>query len=717
MKSSQITVKCWILFPVVLFTSSLVLSKESSVDDLMQLSLQELGEINIATGSPKAVFLAPAIASVITKEEIGAMGATTLDEILETVPGIHVSPSFSVGPLKSNYSIRGILTDNNPHVLVLINGTPLRGLWEGNRDDRFILPVSMISRVEVIRGPGSAIHGADAFAGTINVITKNGEEIDGAQTGVRVGSFDTYDAWFQFGKKMNNWDVFAGFETLLNKTDENRVIDSDLQTVFDGTFGTSASHAPQALNDDRKHYSYVFGAKNDNWTARFTGLKIWDAGVGVGQALALDPHSYHASNRYIGELLYANDDFHVDWDFNVNVTFSYLNEDNNFVLFPAGTTLPIGSNGNISFANFVGITNFSDGYIGNSDETNKISTIETIALYKGISKHKIRFSVGYQRQRYESTSTQNFGFGIIDGTQAVVDGSLVDLMGNKVKIIGPNKTRKIQYLSIQDEWSMSRYWELTAGIRFDNYSDFGKTTNPRAALVWQTHSKLTSKLLYGRAFRAPSIFELFSENNPVAQGNKDLDPEIIDTIEIALDFRPVAGLRFISNIFVYEIEGLIDYVDNDPTGASKTAQNASDQKGHGVEFEVSWRINNQLKIKGNSAWYKAVDKDTDVVVPNSPRTQVYGNIHWKFLPDYSLDTQWFWIGYRARAVDDTRSVIDDYHLANVTLSKKNILKHVDLSFAVRNIFDADIREPGSASIPNDYPMNGRSFWGEIKVRF
>ncbi|GAB4346508.1 MAG: hypothetical protein Kow0089_23900 [Desulfobulbaceae bacterium] len=140
-----------------------------------------------ATGSLKPVHLAPSVATVITAEDIEKTGATTLDEVLETVPGLHVSPS---GPsiFTSTWTIRGIHTSINPEVLLLINGVPVTATVEGGRVKTFNMPVAMISRVEVVRGPGSAVHGADAFAGTINVITRDGYEVDGTRAGVRYGS-------------------------------------------------------------------------------------------------------------------------------------------------------------------------------------------------------------------------------------------------------------------------------------------------------------------------------------------------------------------------------------------------------------------------------------------------------------------------------------------------------------------------------------------------
>ncbi|MCU7811394.1 MAG: TonB-dependent receptor plug domain-containing protein, partial [Candidatus Thiodiazotropha sp. (ex Notomyrtea botanica)] len=185
-----------------------------------------------ATGSAKPVFLAPSVASVITKEEIEAMGATTLDEVLETVPGLHVYNSSSPN-YQTQWSIRGIHTNASPQVLLLINGQSVQDLHQGGRPSKFLLPVNMISRVEVIRGPGSAVHGADAFAGTINVITKDGQEIDGSQGGVRGGSFSRRDAWVQHGGQYGGWDLAVNIDIMKSDGDDSRIIERDLKTTLD----------------------------------------------------------------------------------------------------------------------------------------------------------------------------------------------------------------------------------------------------------------------------------------------------------------------------------------------------------------------------------------------------------------------------------------------------------------------------------------------------
>lgn len=113
------------------------------------------------------------------------------------------------------------------------------------------MPVENISRIEVIRGPGSAIYGADAFAGTINIITKNSTEIDGLEIGASAGSFDEYRGWIQYGGSKASWDM-AFSAQVLDTYGQHENVNSDFQTTLDNLTGTSASLAPGNINLGRR---------------------------------------------------------------------------------------------------------------------------------------------------------------------------------------------------------------------------------------------------------------------------------------------------------------------------------------------------------------------------------------------------------------------------------------------------------------------------------
>ena len=201
--------------------------------------------VSIATGTTQPIAKAPAVASVITASQIRAMGARDIDQVLESVPGLHITRNDIYNP---QYLFRGISSDFNPQVLMLINGIPITNLFQGDRNLVWGgMPVEAISRIEVIRGPGSALYGADAFAGVINIVTKTPKEVQHNSAGARIGNFNTTDIWFTGAGKQGDLDYFASLE--LTKTDgSDAQITSDAQSLLDLITGTSASHAPGAVN-------------------------------------------------------------------------------------------------------------------------------------------------------------------------------------------------------------------------------------------------------------------------------------------------------------------------------------------------------------------------------------------------------------------------------------------------------------------------------------
>ena len=671
--------------------------------------------ITIATGSRKPIYKAPAVATVITAAEIKAMGARSLDEVLETVAGLHVVPS-ALNRLDAIYSIRGIHTGFNPQVLMLMNGVPFTNHFNGGRPTLLRLPVASISRVEVIRGPGSAIYGADAFSGVINVVTKDAFELAGTQTGGRVGSFDSHDLWLQHGRSAGDWDLTFSFEWQKSDGDRRRRVDSDLQSLLDQQFETNASLAPGALDTRYNVLDLHFALERDNWRMRNWYWRQDDAGQGAGALQALDPQGGQTEDVYLVDLAYEKPGIVENWDVHANLNFFYNKSNSRFVLLPPGTRVPIDEDGNLNFNPEKEATLFPDGILGRPGGTARQTGLDLAAIYHGQSNHRWRFGTGVKYQRVTTREMRNFGPGVLDGSQAVVDGSLTDVTGTPFVFL-PDSSRTIIYASVQDEWQFAPNWELTTGVRFDHYSDFGETINPRVALVWATLHNLTTKFLYGRAFRAPSFSELLAVNNPVVLGNPGLSPETIDTFELAFDYRPVFDLQIGLNLFAYRANDLIEFVPDDPGAETSTAQNARDQRGHGFEVETIWDATESVRFRANYAWQRAQDRETNLRIPDAPGQQLYLSADWRFLPEWSFYPQVVWVGNRKRADGDLRSNIKDYTLVGMALRRQNILKNVDMALIARNLFDEDAREPSMGIIAGDYPLEGRQFWGEISYRF
>lgn len=658
--------------------------------------------VSTVTGGAQPLSKAPSVATVITQEDIKKIGATDLDEVLETVPGLHVSRNAIYGPL---YTIRGIYSGQNPQILMLINGIPVTNLFAGDRNRIWGgMPVQSIARIEVVRGPGSAIYGADAFAGIINIITKTNKEINGTEIGGRVGSFNTYDGWLLHGNSWHDINVTAMVE--YHDTDgQRRMVSSDSQTFYDNLLKTHASLAPGHLNLQRENLDARMDISYGMWRFRGGLQHRSNIGTGAGASQALDPYGRFGSDRWNADLTYHNNEFTENWD--VTAQISYFNTSQivqkNIYLFPPGA--------------FGGT--FPDGVIGNPEVFERHVRANISGFYSGFDQHVLRIGAGFNYNSvYDVREIKNFSLqpGLLPTPLPkltnVTDTSDIFLT------IG---SRKNAFIFLQDEWSFITDWKLTTGVRYDYYSDFGSTVNPRLALVWETRHDLTTKLLYGRAFRAPSWAETRNINNPVSLGNPNLRPETINTVELAFDYRPIDKLRLGLNVFNYWWSDIIRFVP-DSGSTTITAQNSGQQTGHGLELEADWRIAEGLTVLGNYSYQHSVDETTHHDAGYAPHHKVYLRGDWEFLPNWHLNPQIDWIIDRRRPAGDNRPNVQDYLWADLTIRRKYLLDHWEAAFSVRNLFDSDAREPSpsgtrQALIPNDLPLPGRYFYGEIRFNF
>lgn len=645
--------------------------------------------IYIATGRKQTVSEAPAVASIISAKTIRQMGARDIDQVLESIPGLHVSTS-AIGN-NSIYQIRGISSDVNPQVLMLINGVPVTNIFTGSRSQAWGgMPVENISRIEVIRGPGSAIYGADAYAGTINIITKNATEIDGLELGASAGSFNEYRAWLQYGGEFAGWQT-AFSAQLLDTEGQKEKINADTQTLYDGFFAPpSVSKAPGGINTGKQSLDTRLEASKDEWTVRFGYQGRRKVGTGGGVLQALDPSGESESDRINTDITYHDKNFSENWDIKAQYSFFNSITRSNLTLLPAGT--------------FGGA--FPDGVIGEPDVYERHNRIDLSAFYTGFNQHDIRMGTGFHHQdQYKIEEKRNFY--IAPGPMIMPLGSLVDV--SDTTPFNQEKTRKIFYTFIQDAWDFAPDWTLTAGLRYDHYSDFGSTFNPRLALVWQTSYRLTSKLLYGRSFRAPSFAEQFNINNPVALGNPNLDPEVIDTYELAFDYAATDDLKLSLNLFHYTMDDIIRF---NPT----TANNSDSQVGYGLEMEANWQASNRLSVYANYAYQSSEDKETNTNAADTPEQQMYLRANYAIDHTWSINTQLNHVRDRNRAFGDTRADIDNYTVVDLTLRAKEFAPGFEFALSARNLFDETVKEPSLAPgfIPDDLPQAGRGLFVELR---
>jgi outer membrane receptor protein involved in Fe transport len=156
-------------------------------EELVEMSLEDLLNMDVTTASKSAEKQsdAPGIISVLTHDDLERFGGITLKDILERVPGM-ISSTVSYTN-RTTMVVRGdFIKQNSSHILVLINGRPIREVQESGVSSEVFntFPVNAIERIEVVKGPGSVLYGSDAFSGVINIITREAETNSASVTGL-----------------------------------------------------------------------------------------------------------------------------------------------------------------------------------------------------------------------------------------------------------------------------------------------------------------------------------------------------------------------------------------------------------------------------------------------------------------------------------------------------------------------------------------------------
>lgn len=286
---------------------------------------------------------------------------------------------------------------------------------------------------------------------------------------------------------------------------------------------------------------------------------------------------------------------------------------------------------------------------------------------------------------------------------------MVDVTGTPF-VYAPDFKRDFRYVSLQNVWRLSEAMELTLGLRADRYSDFGSTTNPRASLVWRHSPTLSSKLLYGRAFRAPSMKEQFVAGNPVNLGSTDLRPETVNTLEWQLDWTPSRTLNARLALFHYRMQDLIRLV-------SGSYRNVGELKGPGLELELDWRPAERSRLSLSYARQHARDSQ-GLPAALAPRQTLQLGLEQRLGTDWRAQGQLRWVGERPREPGNARAPLPGYRQLDLGLRWHPPGRAWALGLGLRNATDARITEPlNAAAITDDAPMPGREWRADLRLVF
>ena len=701
-----------ILFLFIFINFSVSFSQEDTIqiEDLFELSLEELMQIEVFTASKtsQSIENAPAIISVITEQDIKQQGFKNLGEALQSIAGVFVSTDH----VTHNVSVRGINGGRNASsrtLKIMIDGQSIdfRSTSESFIGSELI-PLSMVERIEIIKGPASTLYGANAFLGVINVITKKAE--------------DENSTFFVYENGLNSTGHFE-FSTFQSYGDINFSLGFSTEKVDRG--GLYLQHSTDILKERvNKEYDayqpFLQKTKHDISEPIVLYSKLdWETSLGkfstysYYQALNNDGRFYdknpvlnetkiNIANYFIKEI-YQNSFF--DENLNLNISSTYAKGkvlDDDIIDYHPST---------------------SDGFKIKRDMGYESIDLSGEINYTFLDNFNVLLGADYTYDEHDLLSYSKIN-------------KIDNQVSKKVETIGETNFNNMGVF-FQGMWDISEKGSLTAGLRYDEHSVYGNDFNYRFAGIYHLTEKLYTKALYGTSFRAPTPDQLFSPNPPYnfsngIIGNENLKPEEAETYEILLGIKPTENMDIQFTGFMNNIENVI-VIQSNAGMSSPVNQNSIQSIGGEMAFNWKWeKLSGNINLSYQHSYIEIENKD-EQETPLFPNILVNGKVNYNFNHFNLCLKSYFVDDYLASQSNIHNNLvfgrendyrISEYYLFDLTILSKNIYsigkkeklgsiankmrydKQLLLSFSIKNIFDKKFSYGGFYNY--DIPALGRS---------
>ncbi|MBF0100332.1 MAG: TonB-dependent receptor [Desulfobacterales bacterium] len=644
------------------------------------LQVESITETEIATKTRLDADLAPGMVTVLTGEILERKGFRTVGEAMNYIPGFSSSTVSTI--------VRGIgEIFNSGKVKLLLNDVPMNENLSGGSSTLFMIPIQQVKRIEIIRGPGSAIYGKWAYSAVINIVTKDQENCIFTQ----YGTFDAFSIGTLLSYSQPQQDFSISLNTAYWKRNQSDIVSGP--DVLYGTPNESVSLAPGRVDDSMKSGTGILNLNYKDFilTGQFTSKKMSNP-FGFLGALPLqddEDRSDIEQNHSVRLSLSPKLTDTLDMKFHMGCKVSIYDEDNAY-LYPPGFSIPdLGTYEN----GWIGGPHYEERSLDSGLELHWIGWNDHLLMaggeYERIDMMDIWARKNYDQDYMPLPSPEHF----------TGEGNWID----------EDKRRGIFGIFFQDQFKVIDSFTLTAGLRYDNYDDTANRLSPRIAGVFHPFEQHIFKIQYAESFRPPTFMEMYSKNNPVVSGNPDIVPEVIKTSELGYIFRIVSFVSKL-NLFYSELKKSIvqDGFQYSNSGGAQIK---------GGEIEIKWKILHGLSLDGNLSYVKTKDKDTGEEIAGSANWIGNTGITYEPVQDYLLSLHYFYSGKRNRSPEDARGKLDSYDMVRLSASAENFLiKGLTLRLAANNIFDKNIRFP-SSDYPEDYPTVGYEMWGLVSYEF
>ncbi|MGH6693381.1 MAG: TonB-dependent receptor plug domain-containing protein, partial [Gammaproteobacteria bacterium] len=455
-----------------------------------EMLLFEEPTVSAAAKHPQALSNAPSAVSVVTREDIRRLGHRTLAEVLRSLRGFY-------GTYDRNYDYIGVRGfqrpgDYNDRILLLVNG-------HAYNDDvyqtaalgyDFGIDLEAVDHIEVIRGPGSALYGGNALFAVVNVVTVSGRDLPGVNALAETGSF-----W----RKRGQASVGHTFENGLDVFSSGSVLDVDGQReLFYPDYDSPRTNNGFARNSDSERaYNFFLSGRYGGFTLQ-GGANSREKQIPTGAfgTTFNDPGTGSIDRRHFADLRYTAEPLR-DVTVTARTFYDGVQYHGTFIY---GGGVNRTKNEDLAHSNWFG-----------GEVTTRWQVTSAWALTGGT---EYTYHPRVEQENFDMPS----------GRQYLRDARSYGTLG----VYG------------QGEWSPFTALTLVAGLRYDRYYNRIEEASPRVAALWDARPGTTVKLLWGRAFRPPNLFEqyyAYGGSGLRSLANPGLDPERITTWEAVLEQR------------------------------------------------------------------------------------------------------------------------------------------------------------------------------------
>ena len=589
-------------------------------------------EVSSAAKYRQEVANAPSSVTIVTAEEIRRYGWRTLDEVLRAQRSFYTS-------YDRNYTYLGVRgfsrpSDYSNRLLLLVDGHKINETVYGSAffGTDLALNLAEIERIEIVRGPGSALYGTGALFAVVNLITKNPLAFDGADITGEINSDALRRTAVAFGKE---------FEGKLGITAAANYGDSRGRDLYYPEYDDPATNNGIAHGLDWDRHRSILGAAQYR-DFKFTGMATWrKKGVPTGAWETTFNDSRHQTldERGFVELAYEK----KPSDKTGLAARIYYDRYHYWGCYPYDVL-----NFDSDVARWFG---------------GELQFLWDIKPYD-------RFVFGVEHQRILRAD-----YRLWDEDTLLFYG---DFPFTLVSFYG------------QNEYQVTPDLAVTLGARSDDYSTTGNSLTPRAAIVWRPNRSSTIKALHSRAFRAPNIYEVHYEDPRLAKGNPNLEPERIAATELWWERRLTSHLTGALGAYYYQMDDLINQTI-DPADSLTQFRNLEKVATGGLEAELDAKLGNGLWCALNYTLALARDVTHDLELSNAPKhsgkfrasSSLTRSLAWSAELLYEANRRTLW-----------DSSTHPYLLANASLTITPLSNLLGIRLRVLNLFDERYSLPG-----------------------